>query len=82
MNKGTGFRQGIGLASRLGVELTVATAIGGLMGYALDDFLDTEPWCLAAGVILGGAAGCLNVYRTAMNVEFEDDSDDDIKDDN
>ena len=61
------------IAFRLGTELTVATIIGGLMGYGLDRFFGTRPWGLAVGVIVGGAAGCLNVYRTAMLLDMEDD---------
>ena len=61
------------IAFRLGTELTVATIIGGLMGYGLDRFFGTRPWGLAVGVIVGGAAGCLTVYRTAMSLDMEDD---------
>ena len=74
MGKGNNFRQGLGFALRLGVELMVATMIGALMGYALDHFAGTDPWGLAVGVILGGAAGCLNVYRAAMSMQFDEDN--------
>jgi len=71
MNKGNGFRQGLGIAFRLGIEITIATMIGALMGYALDRFLDTRPWFLVVGVLLGGAAGCINVYRAAQEITIE-----------
>lgn len=61
------------IAFRLGTELTVATLMGALMGYALDRFFGIRPWGLAAGVILGGAAGCLNVYRAAMLLDMDND---------
>ncbi len=73
MSKNNGLRQGMQIAFRLGTELTVATLIGALLGHGVDRFFDTRPWGLAVGVIVGGAAGCLNVYRTAMLLDMEDD---------
>jgi len=61
------------IAFRLGTELTVATIIGGLLGYALDSFFGTKPWGLVVGVVLGSAAGCLAVYRVAMTLTIEDE---------
>ena len=73
MNKGGGFRQGLSIAFRLGTELTVTVMIGAVMGYALDRYLNTKPWFLAIGVIMGGAAGCLNVYRVAKEITINND---------
>ena len=75
MSENNGLRQGMQIAFKLGTELTVATLIGALMGYGIDNLLGTKPWGLAAGVILGGAAGSLNVYRAAMLLVIEDDDD-------
>jgi len=61
------------VAFRLGTELTVATVIGGLLGYALDNFFGTKPWGLVVGILLGSAAGCLAVYRVAMTLTIEED---------
>ena len=61
------------VAFRLGTELTVATIVGGLMGYALDSFFGTKPWGLVVGIVLGSAAGCLAVYRVAMTLTLEED---------
>lgn len=61
------------MAFRLGTELTVATVIGGLLGYGLDKFFGTRPWGLVAGVVFGSAAGCLMVYRVAMTISTEDE---------
>ena len=69
MSKDGGFRSGIGVAFRLGTEMFVATALGTLMGYAVDNFLNTKPWFLILGVFFGGAAGCFNAYRTALGLE-------------
>ena len=68
-------RQGMGLAFRLGTELVVATMIGTLMGYAADNYFETKPWCMLVGLIFGGAAGCLGVYRTAMSLKFDEEKD-------
>jgi F0F1-type ATP synthase assembly protein I len=73
MSKNNGLRQGMQIAFRLGTELTVATFFGALLGYGLDRLLGIRPWGLAVGVILGGAAGCLNVYRAAMLLDMKDD---------
>ncbi len=43
------------------------------MGYAVDHYFDTKPWGILAGLIFGGAAGCLTVYRTAMNLKFDEE---------
>jgi len=61
------------VAFRLGTELTVATVIGGLLGYALDSFFGTKPWGLVVGIVLGSAAGCLAVYQVAMTLTVEED---------
>jgi ATP synthase protein I len=73
MSKNSGFRQGMQIAFRLGTELTVATIIGGLLGYALDYFFGTKPWGLVVGIVFGSAAGCMAVYRVAMALTIEDD---------
>ena len=49
--------------------------VGTVMGYALDRFFNTKPWLMVAGVILGGAAGCMNVYRIAQKITFNNDQD-------
>ena len=54
---------GIGLAFRVGVELLSAVAVGGAIGWGLDLWLETRPWLMLVLLLLGGAAGILNVYR-------------------
>lgn len=75
MSNGEGFRHGLSVAFRVGVEMLVATLLGSLMGFALDKFFDTSPWFLIAGVFLGGAAGTLNVYRTAQTFDEDNKND-------
>ena len=72
MSKDSGFRQGIGFGLRMGVEMLTATLVGALIGYGLDYLLGTEPWLLAVFLMLGGAAGCLNVYRAAMAIPTDE----------
>lgn len=68
MNQGGDFRKGVSIAFKLGTEVVVATLLGTLMGYVLDRFLGTRPWFFIIGVIFGAAAGCLNLYRAAMEM--------------
>jgi ATP synthase protein I len=52
---------GVGL--RVGVELVSALAVGVVIGWLLDRWLGTRPIFLGVFVLLGGAAGILNVWR-------------------
>lgn len=62
-----------GTASSLGfqisVEIFAGTAVGGSIGYFLDDLFDIKPILLIIFLLIGGAAGFLNAYRTAKNFE-------------
>jgi ATP synthase protein I len=55
-----------GIGFRVGVELVSALAVGLAIGWALDRWLGTGPWLLMLFVVLGAAAGVLNVYRLSM----------------
>ena len=81
MSESNDFRQGLGIAFRLGTEMTVATLLGAGMGFGVDHFFGTKPWGIVAGVIFGGAAGMLNVYRAAqvMTKELEKEDQDQNK---
>lgn len=52
---------GIGL--RVGIELVSALVVAVAIGYGLDHLLGTKPILMAVFVLLGGAAGILNVWR-------------------
>ncbi len=60
-------------ASRIGLricaDLLSAVIVGAALGYVLDNWFDTKPWCLIVFLIFGGAAGVLNVYRLAKAEE-------------
>jgi len=53
----------MGIGLRVGVELVSALAVGVAIGWGLDSFFHTRPFLLMLFVLLGGAAGLLNVWR-------------------
>ncbi len=53
----------IGIAFRVGAELLSALVVAVAIGWALDSWLHTRPLFIALFVLLGGAAGVLNVWR-------------------
>ncbi len=48
----------------VGIVLVACIVLGYFLGRALDRKLGTEPWLSAAGVLLGTAAGFLELFRT------------------
>jgi ATP synthase protein I len=50
---------------RLSAELVGGVVIGFILGWLLDRWLGTSPWGLIVFVLLGFAAGVLNVMRSA-----------------
>lgn len=48
---------------RVSVELVAALAVGVAIGWGLDRWLGTMPLFLVIFVLLGGAAGIMNVWR-------------------
>ena len=63
--KGSGELSGsaLGLGFRIGLELVVAVVFGLGVGWAVDRALGTKPWAMVVFLLLGIAAGMLNVYR-------------------
>lgn len=53
---------------RLSSEFLAAILVGAVMGYLLDQALGTAPWLLLVMVIIGFAAGVLNVVRTTAEM--------------
>ena len=76
-------KTGMGLALRLGVELVTGLVVGGGIGWLLDQWLGTLPWFLLLFFFLGSAAGMMNVFRTAKEISFaaEQDDEDENSDD-
>jgi len=50
---------------RLSSELVAGVLVGGFIGWALDKALGISPWCFIVFLLLGFAAGVLNVMRAA-----------------
>ena len=59
---------GLGQALRIGVDMVSAVVVGVGIGWWLDKVLGTKPWLMIIFILLGGAAGILNAYRTAMRM--------------
>ena len=59
-------------AFKIAVELVVGVVFGGVVGWGLDRYFETSgPWFLIVFVVLGFAAGMLNVIRTAQQMQAE-----------
>lgn len=61
----------MGQALRLATELVAGVAVGGFIGWALDRLFGTAPFLMVAFLFLGGAAGIMNVVRTAKAMQGE-----------
>jgi ATP synthase protein I len=63
----------LGRAFHLAIEMAAGLAVGGAIGWFLDDWLDTKPWLLVLFLFLGLGAGVRNVMRTIsrFNAELE-----------
>lgn len=55
----------VGMAMRVGVELTAGLVVGGAVGWGFDVLFGTKPWLMLVFFLLGAAAGMLNVVRIA-----------------
>lgn len=58
----------LGLAFRVSVELVSALVVALAIGWALDQWLDTGPIFMVVFLLLGFAAGLMNVYRVAKGM--------------
>ncbi|MFC7053582.1 AtpZ/AtpI family protein [Hansschlegelia quercus] len=56
---------GMSQALRLGSEFVAGVVAGAAVGWAFDYVLETKPWGLIVFLLLGFAAGVLNVMRSA-----------------
>ncbi|APH55183.1 ATP synthase I chain [Granulibacter bethesdensis] len=54
----------MGIGLRIGADLVSALIVGVAIGYGLDRWLGTMPLFLILFILMGGAAGILNVWRT------------------
>lgn len=60
----------IGVALRIGTELSAAMIVGVGGGLLFDYWLGTAPWGLIVWFFLGAAAGILNVYRAISGLGY------------
>jgi ATP synthase protein I len=58
----------MGMALRLGVELVTGLVVGGGVGWLLDRWWHTGPAMLILFFFLGAAAGIVNVFRSAREM--------------
>jgi ATP synthase protein I len=68
VSRGSSPQSAYGFAFRIGVELVVALAVGGGIGWVLDHWLGTMPLFLLVFFVLGAVAGLLNVFRAAKQM--------------
>lgn len=59
---------GWGRAARLGSEFIAAILVGAALGYGLDLWLGSGPWLMLVFLMVGFAAGILNVVRAAADM--------------
>ncbi len=59
-------------ASSLGIEVAVATLLGGLLGWWLDGRWHTKPWLMLGGLVLGAIIGWVDVWLQIRNMDDTD----------
>lgn len=52
----------------MGFEFAGSVLGMGLVGYLLDRWLDTFPWCLVAGIVLGAIGGMYILIKRAYDL--------------
>ena len=70
-------RKGMALAFRLSADFVAGVLVGAAIGWGLDWLLGSSPWGLIVFLLLGFAAGVLNVLRSAGLVAPRPGIDDD-----
>lgn len=61
----------MGKAFQITSELVGPVLVGGFIGYWLDKYFETKPVLLIILLLLGAAAGFLNVFRAAKKMQDE-----------
>ncbi|MGO4437648.1 AtpZ/AtpI family protein [Rhizobium sp. RAF56] len=68
-------RKGFAQAIKLSSEFVAAIIVGAVLGYIVDRFVGTAPWGMIILLLLGFAAGVLNVMRSAGMVATPSETD-------
>lgn len=63
----------VGVLSGVGLTLVISTVLGLYGGLALDRWLGTSPWLMLVGLLLGIAAGFINLFRAVGLFDGERD---------
>ncbi len=61
----------MGYGFRMASEFVAAILVGGLIGFALDRWLGTQPWLFLLLFMLGLAAGCVDMFRNYQRMQAE-----------
>ncbi len=64
----------VGVLSGVGLTLVICTMLGFVGGHYLDRWLGTSPWLMLVGLLLGIAAGFLNLFRAVGLFDGERES--------
>ena len=59
---------GMGRAFRLASEFIAAIVVGGALGFGVDWLFKTQPWGMIIFILLGFAAGVLNIIRATAEL--------------
>jgi len=63
-----GDMSGMSRGLRLASEFVAAIIVGALLGWIIDSILPTKPWATVVMLLLGFAAGVLNVVKTTRQM--------------
>lgn len=58
-------------ASSFGIEVAVATLLGGLLGWWLDGRFHTKPWLMLVFLVIGAGVGWVDVWLQVRNMDDE-----------
>lgn len=61
-------RTGYGLAVKISSEFIAGVTVGAILGFGFDRYFETAPWGMIVFLMLGFAAGVLNVLRAVGKV--------------
>jgi F0F1-type ATP synthase assembly protein I len=57
----------------IGIQLALTVGAVTFIGWLIDRWLNTAPWCMVGGVILGATGGIISFVRTVMKLAKEQD---------